>query len=53
MAEIKKYASGEKEKNLKRKDAKKDGGSNVLHVAALASQRKLPDSMVDPEFSNV
>lgn len=53
MAEIKKYGSGEKEKNLKRKDAKKDGAAGTLHVSSLTSQKKLPDGMVDPDFANV
>ena len=53
MADIKKYVSADKEKSLKRKDAKKDGGTSVHHVAALASQKKIPDSMIDPDFSNV
>lgn len=53
MADIKKYGSGEKDKNLKRKDAKKEGSANVHYASALASQTKIPDSMIDPDFSNV
>ena len=56
MADIKKYSFGDKDKNLKRKDAKKnhsDSSSSVLHAAAIASKKKVPDSLVDSDFSNV
>lgn len=55
MAEIKKYSLGDKDKNLKRKDAKKNyfNISSTMISAGIASKKKVPDSMVDPDFSNV
>ena len=56
MAKIKKLGSADSDQNLKRKDSKKnhsEGTSGVLLGTPFGSNKKLPDSMVDNEISNV
>lgn len=56
MSKIKKTGSLDKDQNLKRKDSKKnhaDGSSGILLGAPFGSNKKLPDSMVDTEITNV
>ena len=56
MAKTKKYGSFDNEQNLKRKDSKKnhaEGSGGKLLGSPFASNKKLPDSMVDTDITNV
>ncbi len=56
MAKTKKYGSFDNEQNLKRKDSKKnhaDSPTGKLLSSTFTSNKKLPDSMVDTDISNV